>query len=64
MRSDRLERRTAAQDTAITSQCAAAMTDHTQRTTGRITDSPAFHTGRTTLEAEHEGTVQDIIRLD
>jgi len=40
------------------------MTDHTQRTTGRITDSPAFHTGRTTLEAEHEGTVQDIIRLD
>lgn len=39
------------------------MTDHTERTVRHIIDSPAFRTARATLEAEHERTVQNIIRL-
>jgi acetylornithine deacetylase/succinyl-diaminopimelate desuccinylase-like protein len=39
------------------------MIDHTERTVRRIIDSPAFQTARATLQAEHERTVQDIIRL-
>jgi acetylornithine deacetylase/succinyl-diaminopimelate desuccinylase-like protein len=39
------------------------MTDHTERTVRRIINSPAFQTARATLDAEHERTVQDIIRL-
>ena len=39
------------------------MSDHTERTVRHVIESPAFHIARATLEAEHERTVQDIIRL-